>query len=357
MKNDEQLRFFRLHFEGVGTQNHTLPANALVVALQQMQRVVHLLAMSRDGKEVRQRARVTKDIEKRFPLVCQVPENGGYALPVTIGDTSGQLCDVYGIEELAQNTRKVLESINEGSVEKLSRIVPESYYRKCILAAFKGMQPPKRSGVIVNIEDYRKNKLLDGSIAKKHIEKFISPPEADIVESLGYVTGSLIEMKFQERRLKLQLRPSQRALEATYSDDFEPILLDHPRELIQVHGNIVYGDDGVPLSVSEVDEILEVDEDPVDILQFEVSGRTLKPKNPLSFQVSFDPDKQFYEVEGCFDIILGANTRPEVEEQLYSELAMLWDEYAKCPDNKLTSSAQKLKSELLDAFEEVHDAS
>jgi hypothetical protein len=38
-------RDLRLHFEGPLTRDHTLPAPALVQALQQLQRVVHLLAI------------------------------------------------------------------------------------------------------------------------------------------------------------------------------------------------------------------------------------------------------------------------------------------------------------------------
>jgi hypothetical protein len=92
--SDEGTRHFRLHFEGPLTRGHAVAASALVQALQQFQRVVHLLAMADEGREVRQRARVTHDIDRRFPLVCGVPQEGGYALPVVLGDTFHQLFDV-----------------------------------------------------------------------------------------------------------------------------------------------------------------------------------------------------------------------------------------------------------------------
>ena len=84
-------RSFCLHFEGPLTQAHTLPATALVQALQNFQRAIYLLAMAEKGQEVRQRARIPREIEKRFALVCQVPAEGGYALPVVIGDTGNLL--------------------------------------------------------------------------------------------------------------------------------------------------------------------------------------------------------------------------------------------------------------------------
>ena len=151
---DEGARQFRLHFEGPLTAGHSVPAPALVQALQQFQRVVHLLAMAEEGREVRQRARVTHDIDRRFPLVCGVPEDGGYALPIVLGDTAHQLFDAPVVEAVAHRTRSVIEAVNTANENGLKRLIPESYYRRSVLTAFAAMQPPKRSGVVISIEDY-----------------------------------------------------------------------------------------------------------------------------------------------------------------------------------------------------------
>lgn len=105
---DEDDRRFRLHFEGPLTRGHSVPAPALVQALQQFQRVVHLLAMAEEGREVRQKARVTHDIDKLFPLVCSIPQEGGYGLLVVLGDTTHQLFDAQIVQAVADRTRGVL---------------------------------------------------------------------------------------------------------------------------------------------------------------------------------------------------------------------------------------------------------
>jgi hypothetical protein len=163
-------------------------------------------------------------------------------------------------------------------------------------------------------------------------------------------------MKFQERRLRLQLLGTGRALDANYSDDFEPVLLDHPRELIQVHGNVVYGEDGSPTSISDVDEILEVDESAIEVRTIIQDGITLQARQPLNFAVTFDKETQLYEAIGLFDIAIGAQTRPDLEAQLDAELGMLWQEYALADSADLTTAAVKLKKELLEAFEGPADA-
>jgi hypothetical protein len=348
---DEDARRFRLHFQGPLTRGHSVPAPAIVQALQQFQRVVHLLAMAEEGREVRQRARVTYDIDKRFPLVCGIPQEGGYVLPVVLGDTAHQLFDASVVQAVADRTRDVLKAVNVADEGEMKRLVPDSYFRRGVLAAFAAMQPARRSGVSISIEDYTEQSLLDGATARDRVESLLIRPQGGPAASPSYVTGALVEMKFQERRLRLQLLGTGRAFDATYGDDFEPVLLDHPRELIQVHGNVVYGEDGSPTSISDVDEILEVDESAIEVRAISQDGITLQARQPLNFTVSFDKDAQQYEASGPFDIVLGAQTRPDLEAQLDAELGMLWREYAIAEPGDLTMAAQRLKQELLDAFE------
>ncbi len=350
-------RRFRLHFEGVPTYGHTLPAPALVQALQQLQRVVHLLAMADEGREVRQRARVTHAIQRRYPLICHVPEDGGYALPVDLGETSHQLFDVHATSQLAEKTREVIRAVDRGDATALVHLVPESYFRKSIVSAFSSMQPPKRSGIVVDIEDYRRAKLLSGSGLEEKIKQLVDRPPPDIATTPAYITGALIEMKFHERRLSLQLLGSGRIFEATYSDDFEPVLLDHPRELIQVHGNVVYDHNGAPSSISDVDEILDVDQSPVEVRAINYGQGTVTAKKQLvSYIVTFDQENQLYEASGPFDIVVSAETRPELENELDAELSMLWNEYALAEPSELTAAACVLREQLLDAFGEISNA-
>ena len=62
-----------------------LPADILVNAIAQVQRIVHLLAKERRGEPAGKRLRVSADIKERFGLVCKLPVAGGFDLPVAIG--------------------------------------------------------------------------------------------------------------------------------------------------------------------------------------------------------------------------------------------------------------------------------
>jgi len=358
MATKENIRQLRLHFEGVPTQGHVIPAKALVQVLEGFQKVVHLIAMQEEDRPIQQRLRVSREIERKFPLICGTPEDGGYKLPVTIGGTDDKLFDGQEHNAVALKTREVFEAISQGNLEVFDKCIPDRAYRAYILNTFTQMQPPRHSGLVMHIEDFQEKRILDGTVAFEAVKKLLNPRPSEVSPAdFGYVAGALIEMKFNERRLILKLLKWGKSIAASYDDEFEPILLTHPRDLIQVHGNIVFGEDGAPQSISDVDEILEIDETPIDIDVVDLKNcAVLKPLTPLLSKVTFDRDTWLYQADGPFDILLFAQTRTEIEAQLYDELEMLWSEYAKVDPSVLTQDAQQLRVDLLKVFEEVKNA-
>lgn len=168
----------------------------------------------------------------------------------------------------------------------------------------------------------------------------------------GYVTGALAKMDFDERRLHLKLL-NAKTLIAGYGDDFEPVLLDHPRDLIQVHGNIRFDSNGSPESLTEVDEIVEVDESPYIIMDFHFNGEHFQSRPPLVFDVVFARDDLIYDASGPFGTIISEETRSSLEDALDENLLMLWEDYALEDDKNLTPRAQELAAEIRARFVKV----
>jgi hypothetical protein len=351
----EHERQLRLHFEGTQTSGHRLPAGPLVKALQCLQRIVHLLALEQGGRPVQQRARITYEIERKYPIVCGVPQNGGYALPISIGDRSSDLFAEDDIASVDRRARDVISAVNAADSDKLSQLVPDRAFRRNIIKAFDEMLPPKRSGLIVHIEDDQAVKLLDGERASEAISSITAALSEEPLNYPGSVFGNLIAMDFQDRKLRLQLLGSGRALDATYKDDFEPVLLENPRGLIQVTGNIVRDPTGSVVAITNVEKIEEVDETSVEIRALEGLGARLRSRRPLLFSVQFDRELELYVCQGPFGIYTAAQTRDEIVASVEAELIFLWSEVALASDNALSSDALALKKELLDSLE-VADA-
>lgn len=141
MPTDDNKRVIRLHFEGTETRGHVLPATFLVRSLEQVQRIIYLLAKFAQGDELGQRARVSRELERRFALICKVPEEGGYLLPAEIGDTRHMLFDKLLIEEVSGLFQSASLAIDSGDRAQWEALVPDHGYRNSVLKAFASTQP------------------------------------------------------------------------------------------------------------------------------------------------------------------------------------------------------------------------
>jgi len=345
---------FHLHFEGEGTLGHKVPGTALVQAVQALQRSIYLLAMAYEGQELKQRVRVSREMEHKYALIFSIPEEGSYDLPYHVGNTAATLFDPNDVALVTEQHRNVLSAIQAGDVHALRRAVPSAAYRRLIVSEFKRMQPPPRTGMVVSIEDYRRTKLLDGKTVANKLASFLHDATPLIVHP-QLVTGRLDALDFQSRTLRLQLS-SGRILNGTYSDDFEPVLLENPREFIQVRGEAVLSEDGTLKQLNNVQEIIEIDTTPLVVEKVSGAGFSLVAQHAVAFDVSFDPEDEFYVASGPFQIFATGADRDELEQEIAQSIRFLWVEYVHADAKILTEDALVLRQELTEAFAEVVDA-
>jgi hypothetical protein len=339
-------RNIRLHFEGPRAAGHTVPAQVMVRALENVQQIVYLLAKQERGDVMKQRARVSREIEKTFALICQVPENGGYALPQEIGDPSDDFFDEVEIKSVADKFTKLSEAIETGNITEVSQLVSDQVYRSAILKRYKAAQPPKRSGLVLSIEDYKQRRLLGGKDAIDKIEHIESAGKVhELGETLGYLIGTLVKMDFVQKSLSLKLL-SGRTVQAFYQDDFEPTLLENARGQIQIHGNIQYDEKNDPTLVSDVDEVIELDLSTITIKEFECRNQSLLVSPALSFDIDLDEESGIMSCSSDFGILVCAETRSALEDEIEEALRMLWIEYAQEKDDLLAPKALMLAKEL-----------
>ena len=223
---------FHLHFEGDGARGHKVPGSALAQAIQALQRSIHLLGMAREGRDFRERLRVSLDLERKYAVVFKLPEAGGYDIPYLIGNIAEKLFDSDDVAAVIAQHQATLDAVQRNDLVALRRAIPTQSARKQVVLALRDMQPRPSTGLVVSIENYRHQKLLDGFTATAWITPLLNEPSAPRIHP-RVVTGRLDALDFQNRSLKLHL-PSGRRLDCSYSEDFEPILLENPREFIQV---------------------------------------------------------------------------------------------------------------------------
>ncbi len=345
----DTLPTFHLHFEGEATHGHTVPATALVQAAQALQRAIHLLALAHEGRDLKERLRVSQELDRKYSVLFKVPKNGGYDIPYVIRNTALSLFEPIDLEVVTRQHIDTLDAVARGDINALKRTIPQGAIRRQYLTALKNMQPSKRTGLVVSIEDARKRKLLDGRIVAEKLVPMLAEPVTPTVKP-RVVTGRLDALDFQARKLTLALF-SGRRLDCVYAEDFEPALVENRRELIQVLGEAVLNDDDELKALNNVTEILEIDESPLVIEAFHAhSGEPLKAKTALSLEVSFDQQDGLYIAVGDFNLMVTGETRAELEASAVAALAFVWSEYVVASSADFTQDGLEVRGRLIATF-------
>lgn len=351
----ERETFFGLHFEPryEGDGSHVLPAQNLVQALEGLQRTIHLVAMMKEGREVKTRARVTRDIEERFQLHCEVPKAGSFYQPTYIAERGESFFSLEDAREVAQITRNLLKSISKGDEQNFKQTVVDSAFRAPIIASLGKMFGGQGAHYRLSVEDQAGNVIVDSASATDALERLrqsrLSPGTHSIV------TGYFNKVDFKERKLSLLIPSTGRLISCLYEEDIEPALLENARDLIQVVGTIELDEDGNPHRITDVQEVHPVNTDDIDIIELLPDYLKANELNNLRVSVELSEDKQTYFARlDELGIDHAAYTRSDLIDSLEAELDFLWKNVAREQDRKLApKKAALLKAELKTLFKEI----
>jgi hypothetical protein len=97
---------------------------------------------------------------------------------------------------------------------------------------------------------------------------------------------------------------------------------------------------------------LETDLSTIELDWVDWNGKKLHFKNHLILTPKLDDTKQLYTIDYPeFGLTTFAYTRQELIEEIKSDIAYLWEEYALASNDELTKDAKQLKNKLLEAIE------
>ncbi len=167
------------------------------------------------------------------------------------------------------------------------------------------------------------------------------------------VTGRLSRVDTVNRRLAVGIPGAPHPLECTYDRSIEQVLLDNPRELIQLTGTVTLDAQGRLLGLDDMETIVLLDLSPIVVDSIESARWTLRFREPLVMPVALDDTQQLLCAElGPLHIDAFAFTRAKLVTEIAEQIGMLWQEYAKADPIDLTLGARELRERLLDAIAE-----
>lgn len=341
---------FVLRFAGpVVEAQGAAPAAAVAAALNSMQRLAHLVGMQQDGRDLGQRARVPSNVQARYMVLCGVSEPGSLLEPVRLVSLEGDLLTDEATLQAGRTLKKFFCGVQDNDAGAVNQAAPDRAYRRLMLLALLAMAPTAGNAVTLEILDSSRSLALSTNSARSYLESLLKP-EPNINQD-GVLTGRLDEIDFVKRSLLLLETSSQRKLTCIYDEAVEPMLLDHPRELIQVHGVIVRDETGQPLGIQDVTLVQPLDLSPIRIEVFSSSGEEIWCDPPLDLLVEFDASTGVLtSVDPDLSIDAYGETRDLLDASLHSDLETLWRHYASADPTVLTEDAATLRQRLRERF-------
>lgn len=343
------------HINPSDPQAHAVPATVVVQILENAQRAFELIGVQVEGREIRERARVSAATAKRFQLICHVPETGSYAMPVTVGGEADLLAS-----ELAERAvtifKEVMGLVSSRNAGGLPGVLPDQRIRRRLLESIKGMAPRSDAGWTLDFHD------AQGAAFAKFDTNTIPFVEATLVpaeqrEAARVVTGELTSIDFAARKVSIIYPPTSKVLECLYEEAVEDLLYEKRRDFIQVTGRVLLDDQGTPKQIIDVTDIRDLDISPLAVIGVRSGALSLKATAPMTLDVELDDTKQLlYVMQPDLGIDVFAPTRESLLAELQEQLAMLWNEYALAADDELDEPARQMKQALLAQFAEVPHA-
>lgn len=346
---------FSFHIEDRDPAARTVPAGVLVSILQRAQHAFELIGVQIEGRDIKLRARIPAAISRRFQLICELPQAGSYALPVTVG-AGGELFDAQQAQRAFDVFFAAAQGVAAQDTARVSDALPNPSIRRRVLESFRGMAPTAEARWTLSLYDQDDQPFasLDaGSI--RFVDEALVPEEQR--EAAKVVTGELKSIDFAEHKVTIIYPPTSKELACIYEEDIEELLYERRRDLIQVTGRVLLDDNGDPKQIIDVTDIRDLDLSGLTLDTVRHGGLVLNATPALTLEPSLDETKQLLCIEhNALGIDVYATTREALFAELHEQAAMLWREYAQAPDADLDAPAQRLKQALLAQFTLAADA-
>jgi hypothetical protein len=329
--------------------DHEVPAGTLGQVLIGLQRAFHLVGMIEVGATVKSRAKPNREVRELYKVSCRPLREGSLeALLKLGGDTTGLFDGSY----LTDGIRRLWDgmgAVRDGDAQRLARAIPDRLSRQGFLRAFETMAPEKESRVRFAIFPGAQE-TVSPALVSDGLSKTVTKlrEESQNEAETQTLAGFLHAIRFEDSTIELRYPPTNQLLRCTYQPEVEEMLLSHPRDLIRVTGIVIVDDQGRPERIVDVHDIQELDLSPLSLDRFASGGKVIPFLDTLELSIGHDEHYQSLRVK-CedLDIDLEATTREELMESLLIELDVIWHNYAKAPDDRLTPGAQALKRALL----------
>lgn len=343
-------RQISLKLEGSAVKDHSVPFKLLASVLDGMQHTFYCIGQEVSGREPRNRGRIPADILQACELRRIIEKPGSYEVVAEVADSQQiQLFD-FDIGKMVLDKYMNLITYLDDNPNNLDIKImfPDSSHRRRILRSVE-MYCPREGDewelAFDNTVMQRRGVLTRG--VREKISKLVNPPNVELLT----VTGELMRLHLDERKIAILYPDTHRILDCFYDIEIEDFIIGNLKGLIQVTGRVQLDASGHPDKIIDVTAINELDLTAVKLSRISAFDVTLELSQPLIIKPSFEDQEVILEFPD-FHIIASGVTREQTIRTFEEDFIWLWKEYALVNDDELTSDAIQLKNNLLSMIKE-----
>jgi hypothetical protein len=328
-----------------------VPLQLLATVFGGVQNTIYYIAMAESGVTPRERTRVPEGIRNRYQLIRLADHNSAYA--VETGFASAEQAPLpFVLDDRAQVLGKyisLVDAVSECDASILSELFPDTMWRRKVLRSVEGYCP--REGDSWSLTVSGKDGGAPATLLPEtyqHIGELLAEP---ILEEMT-VSGRLMRVLLDQRRLGILHEQTSRILDCNYTPEQEEFVMDNLKGIIHVTGMVELDASGLPKKIRDVVDIRALDLSPLLFQSVDTAEGRLVLKRAESIQPSFEDGQVVFELPSL-NIIASGATREEAVEELAWDLVWLWEEYALAPRDELSQDAKELAERLRDMIEEA----
>jgi hypothetical protein len=349
---DDQGRHLQFRFSRAADAKPAVPASVLIQTLEGAQRAIWLIALAKEQKDIKSRARIPAEIEQRYQLKCEVPHSGSYLLPTFVESVQPQLATIDQVNDVLGTFEGIAGALQSQQRDKVADYLPDTAIRKRVVDAFQQLAPKPGSGWRLDLSRNGTTVRMDDNW-QRLVRKMYASTETE--PDRETVNGELIEINFADRQITILPIGSNRQLKVTYQDAMEDLLLENRKSTIQITGRVSRDENGDVKNMFDLESIGTLDLSPLEVNEVEHDGLRLRFKETVRLQPRLnDENPQFVSIEEPrLGLDAFAGTVSDLLDEVAEDLVVVWKHYAQAPDTTLSPKALELKHRLLAVMEEV----
>jgi len=335
---------------GAEADGNTISASLLAKSITAVQDIAYDIGADLEERKYGKRLRKDHKLKQQYTIRAGIPEPGSYTLPLYIGQ-DGALVSEFA-QVIFPRIWDIFDAVASGSKQRLTELFDDDRFLGRAITTIKDVMPrPSDKWSIGFKAGSRKLARIEGKQYKAVYEwvRQTATPQDEIT-----VTGELIKMDFEEKKVVIRHPAAKRTIECDYDEENEPRIIDQRRQLVQVTGTFKLDHEGYPTKAVSIERIEEVDMSELWYESISHENRVLAFNPPLVLTPAMDEaTQQLYVVkDDQLGIHAFAYTREELKKDLQDQLFFLWDSYAKENDEVLSPAAKDLKQNLKDRIRE-----